>query len=170
VSLEEYLGRRRERAEGSRTGLGALWLAYLIAAGIGLHNLGEGLAVGAALSAGELALGTFLVVGFALHNTTEGLAIVAPLGSARTRPSLWHFAGLGALAGVPTIAGAWAGGFAFTPAWGAVAFGVAAGAIAQVVWQIAKGMDGGRRAVTGIGALGFLAGFVIMYLTGLLSA
>ncbi len=170
VSLEEFLRRRRERAEGSRTGLGALWLAYLIAAGIGLHNLGEGLAVGAALSAGELALGTFLVVGFALHNTTEGLAIVAPLGSARTRPSLWHFAGLGALAGVPTIAGAWAGGFAFTPAWGAVAFGVAAGAIAQVVWQIAKGMDGGRRAVTGIGALGFLAGFVIMYLTGLLSA
>jgi zinc transporter ZupT len=170
VSLGEVLQRRREREEGTRTGLSALWLAYLIAAGIGLHNLGEGLAVGAALSAGELALGTFLVVGFALHNTTEGLAIVAPLGSARTRPSLWHFAGLGALAGVPTIVGAWAGGFAFTPAWGAVAFGVAAGAIAQVVWQIARGMDGGRRAVTGIGALGFLAGFVIMYLTGLLSA
>jgi zinc transporter, ZIP family len=170
VSLEEVLQRRRERQQGRRTALSSLWLAYLIAAGIGLHNLGEGLAVGAALSAGELALGTFLVVGFALHNTTEGLAIVAPLGMQRTRPSLWHFVGLGAVAGVPTIAGAWAGGFAFTPAWGALAFGVAAGAIAQVVWQIARGMDGGRRAVTGIGAAGFLAGFVIMYLTGLIAA
>jgi ZIP family zinc transporter len=169
ISLEGVLQRRRADNKGGAASLTPLALAYLIAAGIGLHNLGEGLAVGAALATGELALGTFLVLGFALHNTTEGLAIVAPMGSSESRPSLWHFAGLGALAGAPTIAGAWAGGFAFTPAWAALAFGVAAGAIAQVVWQIAKGMDRGRRAVMGTGALGFLAGFVIMYATGLLA-
>lgn len=147
---------------------GGLALAYLIAAGIGLHNLGEGLAVGAALAAGEAALGTFLVLGFALHNTTEGLAIVSPLGGTDRRPSLKHFAALGLIAGAPAVAGAWLGGFAFSAAWAALAFGVAAGAIAQVMWQIARGMSGGRGLATGLGALGFTAGLGVMYVTGLL--
>ena len=113
--LQTVLARRTSRDRGSAsTGLA---LAYLIAGGIGLHNLGEGLAVGAALATGEVALGTSLVLGFALHNTTEGLAIVAPLGREKTRPALWHFAALGAVAGIPTVFGAWAGGFAFSPAW-----------------------------------------------------
>ncbi len=151
------------------TGLGGLTLAYLIAAGIGLHNLGEGLAVGAALAAGEFALGTFLIVGFALHNTTEGLAIVSPLGGRRDRPSLWHFAALGALAGAPTIAGALAGGFAFVPAWAVLAFGLAAGAIAQVIWAITRSLPDGIRLTQGWAAAGFLAGLAFMYLTGLLT-
>ena len=144
-----------------------LVLAYLIAAGIGLHNLGEGLAVGAALAAGEIALGTFLIVGFALHNTTEGLAIVAPLGADEQRPSLWHFVALGAIAGIPTIFGAWAGGFAFSAAWGSFAFGIAAGAIAQVVWAITRSMR--ERATSGAAVLGFCVGLVAMYATGLLA-
>ena len=148
---------------------GGLVFAYLIATGIGLHNLGEGLAVGAALAAGEIALGTFLVLGFALHNTTEGLAIVAPIGSERTRPSLWHFAALGAIAGAPTIAGAWAGGFAFSPGWASFAFGIAAGAIAQVVWTIGRSLRSEDPAASGLGALGFVAGLVVMYVTGLLA-
>lgn len=168
TSLQAFLESRRDKERSA--GRGPLVLAYLIAAGIGLHNLGEGLAVGAALATGELALGAFLVIGFAIHNTTEGLAIVAPLGAADSRPSLWHFAALGATAGLPTILGAWIGGFAFAPAWAALAFGIAAGAIAQVIWQIAKGMDGGRRVVRGMGALGFVAGFVVMYVTGLVAA
>lgn len=147
-----------------------LILAYLIATGIGLHNLGEGLAVGAALAGGEIALGTFLILGFAIHNTTEGLAIVAPLGSEVKRPSLWHFVALGAVAGAPTILGAWAGGFAFAPAWAALAFGVAAGAIAQVVWQIVRGMSRDHGLASGLGALGLMAGLVFMYVTGLLTA
>jgi zinc transporter ZupT len=147
-----------------------LVLAYLIAAGIGLHNLGEGLAVGAALAAGEIGLGTFLVVGFALHNTTEGLAIVAPLGSRAERPSLWHFVALGALAGVPTVFGAWLGGYAFSPAWGALAFGIAAGAIAQVVWSIAKSMAGDQPELRGSVAVGFIVGLAVMYVTGLFAA
>jgi zinc transporter, ZIP family len=151
------------------TGSG-LTLAYLIAAGIGLHNLGEGLAVGAALAAGELALGTFLVLGFALHNTTEGLAIVAPLGAEPRRPAIAHFVWLGVLAGVPTILGAWIGGFSFSASWGALAFGVAAGAIAQVIWQIARSMPREGRLASGLSAVGLMAGLVFMYITGLLTA
>lgn len=161
--VESVLGKGRGAA------VGGLALAYLVAAGIGLHNLGEGIAVGAAVAAGEVALGTFLVVGFALHNTTEGLAIVAPLGRASIRPALWHFAALGAVAGVPTIAGAWAGGLAFNPAWAALAFGVAAGAIAQVVWTIVGAMEG-RTMWSGAGAAGLVAGLVVMYATGLFTA
>ncbi len=171
--LGNTLDRRRSTAEGSGVALSGargLTLAYLIAAGIGLHNLGEGLAVGAALAAGEVALGTGLVLGFALHNTTEGLAIVAPLGGDRKRPSLWHFAGFGAVAGLPTILGAWGGGFAFSPAWAAVAFGIAAGAIGQVMWQIFKGMSKSTGLASGLGALGFMAGLAIMYVTGLFTA
>lgn len=158
--LSTALDARRKVSSG-------LMLAYLIAAGIGLHNLGEGLAVGAALAAGEVALGTFLIVGFALHNTTEGLAIVAPLGAEDKRPGLWHFVALGAIAGIPTIFGAWVGGFAFSAAWGSFAFGIAAGAIAQVVWAITRSMR--ERARSGPAALGFCVGLVAMYATGLLA-
>ena len=154
-----------------RSTVGAgLVLAYLIAAGIGLHNLGEGLAVGAALAAGEVALGTFLVAGFALHNTTEGLAIVAPLGREGTRPGIRHLLALGAVAGLPTIAGAWAGGFAFSPAPAAFAFGVAAGAIAQVVWAVARSMKGDEALTSRWGSAGFVLGLLVMYSTGLLTA
>lgn len=160
--LERWLAAKRG---GSLTGL---FLAYLVATGIGLHNLGEGLAVGAALAAGEVALGAALIVGFALHNTTEGLAIVAPLGSTGKRPALKHFVGFGVVAGGPTILGAWLGGFAFAPAWGSLAFGVAVGAVAQVLWTIGRNMPGDRGLSSGTGVLGFVTGLVVMYATGLL--
>lgn len=163
------LGRGIARSGRGRE-LAGLSLAYFIAAGIGLHNLGEGLAVGAALAAGEVALGTFLVLGFMLHNTTEGLAIVAPLGAERERPPLWHFVGLGAVAGVPTIFGAWLGGYAFSPAWAALAFGVAAGAIAQVIWAVATTLPREHRLGAPVGAAGFVAGLIVMYATGLFTA
>jgi len=147
----------------------ALGLAYLIALGIGLHNMGEGLAVGSALAVGEVALGTFLIVGFALHNTTEGLAIVAPLGGGR-RPHMWHFVAFGAVAGAPTILGAWLGGFVFSATLAALAFGIAAGAIAQVVWQIWRGGSRPLQLSSGAGAVGLVAGFVFMYVTGLFAA
>lgn len=158
-------------AKARRTdGLSGMPLAYFIAAGIGLHNMGEGLAVGAALAAGEAALGTFLVLGFMLHNTTEGLAIVAPLGAERERPALKHFIFLGLVAGIPTVFGAWAGGFAFAPAWAALAFGVAVGAIAQVIWAVGRTLPAEYRLGSPVGAAGLIAGLLLMYATGLLTA
>ena len=159
--LERWLEQRRS------AGTTGLFLAYLVATGIGIHNFGEGLAVGSALAIGEIALGTSLIVGFAVHNTTEGLAIVAPLGGDEKRPSLWHFVGFGAVAGAPTILGAWLGGFAFAPAWGALTFGVAAGAIGQVLWTIGRNMPRGQGVASPVGILGFVGGLLVMYLTGL---
>jgi zinc transporter, ZIP family len=95
------------RAGARADGAPASRLALLVAVGIGLHNLGEGLAIGTAYATGALALGAFLVIGFAIHNTTEGLAIVAPV--AHLRPRLPRLAALGLIAGAPAILGAWIG-------------------------------------------------------------
>jgi zinc transporter ZupT len=145
-------------------------LALLIAVGIGLHNLGEGLAIGAAYTLGEVALGTFLVLGFLIHNTTEGLGIAAPL--AVDRPPLRTFALLGAVAGAPTILGAWIGGFVYSPVFATLFLAIGAGAIFQVVYEISKMMI--RRAdsetMAAYAYAGFLVGLLIMYLTGLLVA
>jgi zinc transporter ZupT len=144
--------------------------AMLIAVGIGLHNFGEGLAIGAAFALGELALGTLLILGFTLHNTTEGLAIVAPL--ARERASLRQLLLLGAVAGLPTIGGAWLGGFLYAPVWAVLFLGIGAGAIAQVVVVVTASMvrarplgDLLRSAPV---AWGLLAGVTVMYATGAL--
>jgi zinc transporter ZupT len=141
--------------------------AMLVALGIGLHNLGEGLAIGSAYAVGSLALGAALVVGFALHNTTEGLAIVAPVaeGGARLR----QLVVLGLLAGAPAILGAWIGASAFHPSLAALMFGIGAGAIAQVIVQIAPAVrDGAGRLLHPLATGGALAGLAVMYATGLL--
>lgn len=145
-----------------------LQVALLIAVGIGLHNLGEGLAIGAAYTAGEIALGTFLVLGFLLHNTTEGLGIVAPLAGERAH--LARLALLGAIAGVPTVFGTWIGGFSYSPALTVLFLAVGTGAILQVVLAIAgllKRRAPGALAVP-LNAAGLLTGLAIMYVTGLL--
>ncbi|MGH7700595.1 MAG: ZIP family metal transporter [Gemmatimonadales bacterium] len=146
-----------------------LRLAFLIALGIGLHNLGEGLAIGAAYAQGAVALGAFLVIGFMIHNTTEGLGIVAPV--AQDQPALRHLALAGLVAGGPTILGAWLGGLAYSPLLATVALGVGAGAILQVVgvlYRVVARETG--TAWTPLNAAGVLAGLVVMYATGLLVA
>ncbi|MDR7523220.1 MAG: metal transporter [Armatimonadota bacterium] len=145
-------------------------LAFLIALGIGLHNLGEGLAIGAAYSLGEVALGTFLVLGFLLHNTTEGLGIASPL--ARDRPPVSRFVLLGAVAGVPTILGAWLGGFVYSPVFATLFLAIGAGAIFQVVYELVGMMvrQAGDELMTAVNFAGFAAGLLIMYLTGLFVA
>jgi zinc transporter ZupT len=147
-----------------------LVLASLIALGIGLHNLGEGLAIGAAYSLGEVALGTFLVLGFLIHNTTEGLGIAAPL--AVDRPPLRSWVALGALAGLPTIAGAWIGGFVYSPLFATLFLSIGAGAIFQVVYELVRMMvrQSGDDLMTSTNFAGFVTGLLIMYLTGLLVA
>jgi len=163
-----WLRGRRVRAKAG--GSPGFILALLIAVGIGLHNFGEGLAIGAAYALGEAALGTLLVIGFTLHNTTEGLAILAPI--ARERPSIATLVRLGLIGGVPTIAGAWAGGLAYSPVLAVLFLGLGAGAIAQVALQIAHQIAGERplseRFATAPVMIGLLAGFGVMYATGLL--
>jgi zinc transporter, ZIP family len=164
--VDAWLRGRREKT--SEDAAGSAWrAAFLVALGIGLHNLGEGLAIGSAYAVGSLALGAALIVGFALHNTTEGLAIVAP--TARTRLSLGRLAMLGLLAGAPAVLGAWIGASAFHPSVAALLFGVGAGAIAQVIVQIlpqVRERDG--RLLSPLVSSGLLAGLLVMYATGLL--
>lgn len=142
-------------------------LALLVAGGIGLHNLGEGLAIGSAFAVGELAVGTALVVGFALHNTTEGLAIVAPLTGRRT--GVGRLLLLGSVAGVPAVVGALLGAAVDDPTLSAALLGVGVGAIALVVAQIVPSLRGrGGRVLDPPVAAGVVVGLAVMYLTGLL--
>ena len=147
-------------------------VAALIALGIGLHNLGEGLAIGAAFATGAAALGSFLVVGFTLHNITEGVGIVAPL-TRREQPPLRVFLLLALLAGGPAIAGTWIGGLAFSPFLAALFLSLGAGAILQVIWEVGRLLardarrDGGA-AFTWLNFGGAALGVLIMYLTAFL--
>ena len=148
----------------------ALVLAYLVAFGIGVHNLGEGLAIGAAYAVGEIAVGTLLVLGFTIHNVTEGVAIVAPI--TRSKFKWIHLVWMGLLAGVPTIIGTWVGGFTYSDVWSVLFLAVGAGAVFYVVYQIVKGMAAQptRALVSFSNVAGFLVGLLIMYVTGLFVA
>ena len=153
----------QEREAGASAGR----LAMLIAIGIGLHNLGEGVAIGSSYAVGALALGTFLVAGFAVHNTTEGLAIVAPI--ANHRPSLRRLTLLGLVAGAPAILGAWIGASAFNSSFAAFRFGLGAGAIVQVIVALLPSIrDHDSRTLHPVAVGGILAGMAIMFTTGLL--
>jgi zinc transporter, ZIP family len=168
-AVDGWLSGRRERLDrgNAATGLGYR-AAFLVALGIGLHNLGEGLAIGSAYAVGALALGAALVVGFALHNTTEGLAIVAPVARAGSA-SVRRLALLGLLAGAPAVLGAWIGASAFNPSLAALMFGVGAGAIARVIVQIAPAVkDEAGRLLHPLAAGGLLGGLAVMYATGLM--
>jgi ZIP family zinc transporter len=165
TGISAWLEQRRSEARAA--GASGGHLALLVAVGIGLHNLGEGVAIGAAYSAGALALGAFLVVGFAIHNTTEGLAIVAPV--AHLRPKLGRLALLGLIAGAPAVLGAWIGAAAFNSSLAAFLFGFGAGAIAQVIVQLAPSLrDGEGRTLHPVAVTGLLAGMALMFATGLL--
>jgi len=155
--------------EGRRGGAGVGYhAALLVAIGIGLHNLGEGLAIGSAYAVGSLALGATLVVGFALHNTTEGLAIVAPVARERAA-RVTRLVVLGLIAGAPAILGAWIGASAYQPGIAALMFGIGAGAIAQVIVQIAPQVrDTAGRILHPLAVGGLLTGLFVMYVTGLL--
>jgi zinc transporter, ZIP family len=160
------VGSRGNRHE--RTPLG---ISYIIALGIGLHNLGEGLAIGAAFALGEAALGTFLVIGFTLHNITEGVGIAAPI--VREKPTLLHFILLALLAGGPAIIGTWIGGFAFNPVLATIFLAIGVGAILQVIWEVGKLLlrDSAslqRPALNWVNLAGFVVGVAIMYATAFL--
>jgi ZIP family zinc transporter len=156
-------------------------IAFMIAIGIGLHNLGEGLAIGAAVLLGKVGLSTFLIVGFTLHNTTEGLAIVAPIAKSN-RVIVRRLVMMGIIAGAPAIAGAWIGGFLYSPIAAIIFLSVGAGAIFQVVFSImswmvnvsnniddSKNREGRKNAWLNTSLIaGFIVGMIIMYATSLL--
>jgi zinc transporter, ZIP family len=154
-------------------------IALMISIGIGLHNLGEGLAIGAAVVLGKVALSTFLIIGFALHNTTEGLAIVAPMAKSG-KVMIRKLIVMGLIAGIPAIIGTWIGGFLYSPIAAIIFLSMGAGAIFQVVFSIASWMaknnnnnntavDGGRKTLLSTSMIaGFVVGMAIMYITSLL--
>lgn len=144
-----------------------LAVALMISIGIGLHNLGEGLAIGAAIGLGQIALSTFLIVGFALHNTTEGIAIAAPL--AKGKSSIFKFAALGLIAGAPAIFGAWIGGFLYSPFSAIIFLSIGVGAIFQVIVIILQWIqsEGDKKLSSGSTAAGIALGMFIMYITSI---
>ncbi|NIW43389.1 MAG: metal transporter [Gammaproteobacteria bacterium] len=153
----------RETPQGRR------FVAFLIALGIGFHNLGEGLVVGAAFALGEAALGSFLVVGFILHNLTEGIGIAAPV--VKDRPKLVWFLGMLLVAGAPAIPGAIIGGFAYSPLLTVLFLGIGVGAIWQVIVEVGRILEGNARRndemlVNWVNVAGLLVGILVMYLTG----
>jgi zinc transporter, ZIP family len=173
IGLDAFGSALANRRRKHRAQAGTGWvLAVLMAIGIGLHNFGEGLAIGSAFTLGELALGTLLIVGFTLHNTTEGLAIVAPLARSGERVSVRRLIELGLIGGVPTIFGAWLGAFVYTPALAVLFLALGVGGIAQVSRQILH-QSAGERGLTaylkqGPALAGLAIGVLIMYVTGLI--
>jgi zinc transporter, ZIP family len=167
--VAQRLSARRPDAAGGGP-LAGVALATMVAVGIGLHNLGEGLAIGSSFALGELALGSFLIVGFMVHNVTEGLGIAAPLAEGR-RVGLGRLAALALIAGAPAILGAWIGGFITNEVLAVLFFSIAVGAALQVVVEVGRYVA--RRAPGGLASGwvvgGFLAGIAIMYLTGLIA-
>lgn len=157
------LGRRSgEAPEG-------LSLSTYLAFGIGLHNLGEGLAVGAAMASGQAALGSFLVVGFTLHNLTEGIGIAAPLLKIKTKFSTFVYLTL--LAGFPAAIGTLIGAFAYSPHWTAILLAIGAGAILQVIVEVGTFLYKNTKTkswFTVPNLAGFVLGIIVMYGTALL--
>ena len=148
--------------------------SYRISGGIGLHNLGEGLAIGAAFALGEAALGTFLVIGFTLHNITEGVGIAAPVLKDDRRPSLWHFGALALLGGGPAILGTWIAGFAYSNLLASIFLAVAVGALVQVIYEVGQlllreSAESKMPAFSVLNLVGLTAGIAVMYATGLLT-
>ncbi len=177
VYYERVLGGRRRLPDGPgamlsagararRVGLAGLSageeLALLIAVGIGLHNFGEGLAIGSSAGRGQLALATLLVIGFALHNATEGFGIVSPMAAEADRPTWGYLLLLGLIGGGPTFIGTAIGRQFTSDAVSVIFLSLAAGSILYVVIQLLNVSQKARRpslVAWGI-FLGLAAGFI----------
>ena len=165
--LLDAISKRQTQVTGNETER-RFAVSLMIAIGIGFHNLGEGLAIGAAYSVGEIALGTFLVVGFIIQNITEGLGIIAPL--LRDKPTIGRLAMLGFVGGAPAILGAWIGGYTASPILAVLFLAIGTGAIFEVVYEIAKLIqkDTAKEAMPLTVFSGVLTGMLMLWVTGML--
>ncbi len=165
--LLDAISKRQTENTGSESDR-RLAIALMIAIGIGLHNLGEGLAIGAAYNIGQIAFGTFLVVGFIIQNITEGLGIIAPI--LRDRPGASKLGLMGLIGGGPAILGAWIGGFAPSDFLAVLFLAIGTGAIFEVVCEIAKLIqkDTAKQAMPFMVFSGVLTGMLLLWVTGLL--
>lgn len=160
----EYITMRAEIASVSDRRRLAFFTAYMVALGIGLHNLGEGLAIGASYSANQLVLTSVLVIGFALHNGTEGFGIAAPLSSLEL--TIKDPIYLGLVAGFPTVIGSVLGYAVYSNVIGALFFSVAAGALLYVIVELIRIANVFPRVETIFS--GILIGMLLMYATNTL--
>ncbi len=159
---------RRQMSVGRSESAQRMTLASMIALGIGLHNLGEGLAIGAAYAVGTATLGTFLVIGFIIQNLAEGLGVVVPIS--KDKPSFRSLALLGLVAGGPAIIGTWAGGLISSPVLSVLFLAVGGGAVFQVAYEIGRQMiwkDTAKRPMPMTTFAGVAAGMLVLYVTGL---
>ena len=159
---------RRQLGVGRSEGGQRLTVASMIAVGIGLHNLGEGLAIGAAYTVGAATLGTFLVIGFIIQNLTEGLGVIVPV--LKDKPPIRTLALLGLVAGGPAVLGAWLGGLVYSQPLSVLFLAIGAGAVFEVVYEIGKLIrkDMAKRPMPLTIFGGVTAGMLLLYITGLL--
>jgi ZIP family zinc transporter len=151
---------------GGRPAGRLLSLPFMIAIGMGFHNLGEGLAIGASYANGEWGLSMLLVTGFALHNGTEGFGIV---GAAGKTPVQWTDVFLlGLIAGGPTCIGTLLSGQGLSPYLSISFYTLAAGSLLYVILSLtAISYTASRRVQV---ASGIFVGIALMYVTAMLLA
>lgn len=155
----------RRIIRGSAGVLSPARLALLIAAGIGLHNFSEGLAIGQSAGSGEVAFAAILIVGFGLHNATEGFGIVGPM-IGKERPS-WGFLGLaGLIGGGPTFLGTMLGYYIVSNAMSVLFLSLAAGALVYIIGEMFA--QNWRSATKVPASWGMLAGFLFAFITDLI--
>jgi zinc transporter ZupT len=114
----------------------AMNLSWMIAIGIGLHNLSEGLAIGQAYSMGQSGLTLSLIIGFALHNATEGFGIAGPLVRSGQTPSWKTIFALAAVGGGPTFLGTLLGSLWTSNALSVFVLAMAGGSLLYVLKEL----------------------------------
>ena len=173
-SLEEltHANHLQEHREGRQPRSGLFLAGLVMAAAIALHNVPEGMVIGAsfARSAKEMLLnrgGLTMAIVIGLHNIPEGMAVAVPLISGGMPK--WRSVIITALTGFPTILGALLGFAvgAMGPTALAVSLSFASGAMLYVVFGelLPESILMWRSKLPATATIiGMLTGLIIIYL------